>query len=468
MMALVTSKSGSSEPARETATAGPDDTNSNGGIFDGGLAAYKTTTEDDYRRLFTTGLVVLDANALLNLYRYHPKTRSDLLAVLGKLERRVWVAHHAMREFYENRENVIEGQSNELAGIVSRLRKSGTELQAAVNWWASRAGLPQEQLAELTQMSNDSVERIIAKLSELGADETFKDAEDTTTDPLVAELSSILDASVGPPLPENEFLAAREVARKRTASKIPPGWKDAGKSNNQEGDYLIWYETLKEAKRRGLDVLFVTGDVKEDWWYRSKGEAKGPLPELVAEMRAEADVQLYMLRPASLLIHARNILDLSVSNESVQDAERVGSWTTVFSTSNTSQGHYVANATMLPVHYVSTSDPAVVYTSGARLIKIGDVWDALGDIFGNDPDSAFRPVNAAAAMGTVHMEGPDGISVSLPNTGFRDWGMASGELLYVLGSWGVAPVPSGKYPAPPGTRPEEEFRPHGSVTSPST
>jgi hypothetical protein len=48
------------------------------GLF-GGFEGYRTPTEDDYRRVFTEGLVVPDSNVLLNLYRYNEQTRSDLV-----------------------------------------------------------------------------------------------------------------------------------------------------------------------------------------------------------------------------------------------------------------------------------------------------------------------------------------------------------------------------------------------------
>jgi len=118
-------------------------------------------------------------------------------------------------------------------------------------------------------------------------------------------------------------LAVKKEAKQRIIDKRPPGWRDANKRDNPEGDYLIWHETLQEAKRRGVNVLFVTGDVKDDWWRREHGQARGPLPELAHEMRAIAGVRLFMLRPESLLVHAGNVLGIRVSNDTVQDAQRV-------------------------------------------------------------------------------------------------------------------------------------------------
>jgi hypothetical protein len=63
--------------------------------------------------------------------------------------------------------------------------------------------------------------------------------------------------------------------------------------------------------------------VKDDWWWRERGEAKGPLPELTYEMRETAGVRLFMLRPASLLVHAGSVFGIRVSDDTVQDAKRV-------------------------------------------------------------------------------------------------------------------------------------------------
>jgi hypothetical protein len=53
---------------RESAISVVGDGEDLGGLFDG-FEAYRTPAEEDYRTLLTGGLVVLDTNVLLNLYR---------------------------------------------------------------------------------------------------------------------------------------------------------------------------------------------------------------------------------------------------------------------------------------------------------------------------------------------------------------------------------------------------------------
>ena len=294
-----------------------------GGIFSAGLDAYRTVTDDEYRSLLTSGLIVLDANVLLNLYRYHANTRPVLIQVLTGLKDRLWVPYQAMLEFHERRTSVIASRSQDADQAINDIGKNRTELERGIRTWTNRVGLLQENTEQLISGIRSAISPVVDQIREQGSDDAFKDAEDTAKDPVIASLEPILEGNVGSPLSADELREAMKEARQRNIDKRPPGWKDANKRDNPEGDYLVWHQTLKEAKRRAVDVLFVTGDVKDDWWRKERGEIKGPLPELTLEMRTFAGARLFMLRPGSLLIHAGKVLNIEVTSETVQDAEHV-------------------------------------------------------------------------------------------------------------------------------------------------
>ncbi|MEU9009038.1 PIN-like domain-containing protein [Streptomyces sp. NPDC048479] len=73
------------------------------GIFDCD-GAHRSPLKGDCERVFQSGMVVLDTNVLLNLYRSNARTREDTLAVLTKLRDRLWVPHQVLTEFWRNRE----------------------------------------------------------------------------------------------------------------------------------------------------------------------------------------------------------------------------------------------------------------------------------------------------------------------------------------------------------------------------
>ena len=268
-----------------------------GGIFDGGLDVYKTVTEEDYRALFSSGLIVLDANTLLSLYRYQLGTRHALIRVLTRLKDRLWVPYHAMFEFWQNRLSVIESRPEEAEQAIEDLRKESLELETVVRRWANRIRLPKRETDGLIATIRTTVDDVAERMRKHSSDDSLDQADDTSKDPIILSLTSILQEAVGNPLPDGELLAAKQEAKQRIVDKRPPGWRDANKRENPDGDYLIWYETLREARFKQADVLFVTGDVKNDWWWKQNGEARGPLPELAREMCTVAGVRLFMLRP---------------------------------------------------------------------------------------------------------------------------------------------------------------------------
>ncbi|WP_156040610.1 PIN-like domain-containing protein [Chondromyces apiculatus] len=57
--------------------------------------------------------------------------------------------------------------------------------------------------------------------------------------------------------------------RRRVEHKIPPGYKDADKSDGGVGDLLIWWTILDLAREHNRPLIFVTGDRKADWQHRS-------------------------------------------------------------------------------------------------------------------------------------------------------------------------------------------------------
>ena len=88
------------------------------------------------------------------------------------------------------------------------------------------------------------------------------------------------------------------------------------------GDYLVWYEATRYAKDQDRDLLIVTRDQKQDWWWRHKTDFIGPRPELTLEYHKLTGRRLFLMRPADLLAYA-SVLDVEVDQASSADAGRV-------------------------------------------------------------------------------------------------------------------------------------------------
>jgi PIN like domain len=292
-----------------------------------GFEAYRDTTEIDYQRVLNEGLVVPDANVLLNLYRYTGEARSDLLAVLRRLGDRLWVPHHALTEFWRNRESAILDPKKSAESAEGALTSQLREAQEAVRRWGKRVAAPPQRVDELAKSLGDAFLSVMTEVTGAIDSDELETRRQTNSDDVLAELEAILQGRVGRPLDSESHASALKEAQRRIEANEPPGFADKSKgSAGASGDYLIWEQTLREAEsRRVHDVLIVTGDVKDDWWRRVEGQTRGPRLELAREMADRAEANLYMIRPESLLRLASAYLQVEVREASFQDVERVAS-----------------------------------------------------------------------------------------------------------------------------------------------
>jgi predicted nucleic acid-binding protein len=295
-----------------------------------GFESYCTPVQADYEHLFSGGMIVVDANVLLDLYLYHGKTRDEFMRVLEKLRDRIWVPHQVVKEFWKNRDSKLRDPRESDAAsrdLESRSAEAVNKLRA----WSNRVRMPRADVDRLADTLSQAFKTVIDEVKKLGADDGRQFARNTSSDPLLLGLAPLLKGRVGPPLSEKEYGDAVTEALRRIDKELPPGYADAKKEDkNAVGDYLIWVQILREAKTRQQDVLFVTSDNKEDWWRKDDNKDKdkrkslGPRPELADELMQRSGKRLFMLPPERLLDWARTVLkDIEVSDESVQDVKQV-------------------------------------------------------------------------------------------------------------------------------------------------
>jgi len=292
------------------------------GLYDG-FEGYRTPGLEDYQQALGNGLVVPDANVLLNLYRYTDRAREDLLSVLERLGSQLWVPHQVLVEFWRNRDAVLR-DPRETERIGREMADQRDKALSAFRAWSNRVSLPTERAGALGGELSRGFEAVIAEVERFSDHSAIEAARDTSADQVLAKLEALLAGRVGVAFDEPTQAAALTEGLRRVSEREPPGYLDKKKDDEAAaGDYLVWEQVLVEAEARGCDVVFITADVKEDWWRREAGELRGPRLELVAELRARAQSRLFMLRPTRLLELAREVLKVTVQDESVQDADRV-------------------------------------------------------------------------------------------------------------------------------------------------
>jgi hypothetical protein len=368
------------------------------GIYDG-FEGFRTPTDQDYHSLLTQGMVVLDTNVLLNLYRYNARTRTDLVAVLTKLGDRLWVPQQVVVEFWRGRESALrdlqETGENTVEALQDHLQQSIDVLRS----WSNRVALSADRRAELKSHLDLAFGAVTKAIKGFIAEEALEQALDTNNDPILQALESVLKGRVGSPMSAEVQTEAIKEALRRIHAGEPPGYKDKNKIDElAAGDYLVWKQVLDEASQRTRDVLLVTGDVKDDWWRRDRGQTRGPRPELAEELRSYAGVRLFMLRPESFLMRARDILRVDVQEESVHDVERVDRARSTSATKLVDPAEVLAESSD-PLPYTYENVGRAPRSAGVHLVLDGDAIIYVGST-GN-----------LRARLRQHLAGPRGSSV---------------------------------------------------------
>lgn len=284
---------------------------------------FKIASSGDLDTALREAVVAVDANVLLDLYRFRPQTSRDLIKTLRSLGDRLVVPHQALREFWFRRQRSQDTPRSATRAATVALDKSGRSIRDTLAIWARAVGAEDDEIAEVNVRVDEFLETIKNELQTATQDADSERAGDS----VLEQLEEILAGRVTSALEPEERTECIAEATRRIEAKEPPGFMDTAKQDGElpeggAGDYLIWYEATCYAKEQAKDLLIVTRDQKHDWWWRQQADFIGPRPELTLEYHQMTGHRLFLMRPADLLKRA-SVLDVDVDRASSADAERV-------------------------------------------------------------------------------------------------------------------------------------------------
>lgn len=290
-----------------------------------GFRGWWNPDEDERREVLRSGIIVLDTNVLLDLYKLGAGPRQNLVDVLQELQGRLFVPHQAALEFWRNRVTVLEDVGKSAPSVAMEKARSVAD-DALRQWQArTRVGAVAEQLRADLRRTLDDVEQRMHEVDQ--PLDVPAAVADVALDPVVQALVPLLEGAVGPAPAPARLAELIATGRRRFADQVPPGYLDAGKDAQAEGgtgDYLLWEQVLEHAEAQGRDVLLVTRDSKADWWRSARnGRLLGPRAELVEEFAARTTRRLHLALPSDLLDLAQRHLGVAVSEATRRDVERV-------------------------------------------------------------------------------------------------------------------------------------------------
>jgi len=259
-------------------------------------------TPEELARLWNNAIFVPDANILLHCLRHSSEVREELLRILELLRESLWYPYQVGLEFHRHRLEV------EAAGLdaYDRLLK---DYEVIFNQ-------ARDKLRQLRAHPSIDVERELSAIDMFFADFSARVEEARTRHPTDAlgraaeRLTAIFEGRVGAKPTAERLAAIKKEGEDRYAKKIPPGYMDAKKDSpdgGKFGDLIIWRDLIDKAREAKKPLIFISDDVKEDWWRLHRGRKLGARPELLEEFKAATGEEFHIYELGQFLrIAAQN------------------------------------------------------------------------------------------------------------------------------------------------------------------
>ncbi|MCT7316729.1 PIN domain-containing protein [Ralstonia sp. CHL-2022] len=275
-------------------------------------------SEDELSELMQKAIFVLDTNVLLNMYRYTEPSREHFFEIIERLGNRVSIPYQVASEFFDARTKVIQDQNKAIDLMDKAIEDSHNKLKNELNQFRKHAHVDIAKiLGEIGQSFNEA-QAEIRRIKESRSPVKVND------DPILHRLAHLLANCILPEPSQEDIEKRKKLAAERIKKNVPPGFADKNKPGDRShGDVLIWLEIIALSQEKKLPIVFVTDDVKDDWWLRLDGQIIGPLPALRQEFHKCTQQSFHMYQAENFIKHAAELLKIPVDEEALSEAAKV-------------------------------------------------------------------------------------------------------------------------------------------------
>ncbi|PGK33916.1 PIN domain-containing protein [Bacillus thuringiensis] len=263
-------------------------------------------------------LIIIDTNVILNLYRYSPDTSNHILKVLNSIPKhQLWIPAQVLEEYKQNHDNVRNLARNKYKEVTSEINRIISNAENSFFKQFTRFNkLSFPKVQELSKDTNQAI-TIMRAASQKYAEEIKNEIkknklmiEEDNVKTFVDDLISL--GRVGEPFSISNLLKIFTEGELRYKYEIPPGYKDSYKDNRKKfGDLILWKQILEQAQRVQEPIIFITLDVKEDWWILDdKNTPVRPRDELLMEFKEYSKKPLAIMQVSDFIEKTSLIIDM--------------------------------------------------------------------------------------------------------------------------------------------------------------
>lgn len=281
---------------------------------------YFPHTTAEIKEIWENGILTVDTNVLLDLYRYHQNTRQALLESLNLFNGRAWLSHQVAEEFFRNRNGVILSSTTAFNEAEKNLAEIRKVIEEPIKRLKSNRTIPDT----IGKILEENIDKAISQAAKETDSVKSKYPDYIKEDPILENICTLFNSNVGNAFDKESLPEILKEAKRRKENKIPPGFKDSGKEGDKPyGDYLLWRQILDYIKETKKPLIFVTSEEKEDWWEKGSGKTIGPLYDLLKEFYLETGQRLILYKTARFLEYSTEKTGKKANLEAVAEIREI-------------------------------------------------------------------------------------------------------------------------------------------------
>jgi len=277
--------------------------------------------EEITRLLSNNCVIVFDTNIFLNIYEYSPQVADFLVTISERIVPNMVLPYTVKREFDKNHKECHGRQTGKFNNVPKKLKQHTTQMRDKL---AIQFGILKGfQFPDIDMLQAESDKKVneIEEMFEQYVDEhnifdeiNSKFLNEDKVHKLVQDLvkSGKLLNGFGP----DELYNICEEGEKRYKRNTPPGFED-GKTKTgiqMYNDLIIWKEVLRFCSENQKDLIFVTDDVKKDWWEIVNTQRVSFRTELQKEFEAQTGRKMIGLTSGELFSCLSEIFKIEAPN----------------------------------------------------------------------------------------------------------------------------------------------------------
>ena len=251
------------------------------------------------KELLSSGhyVIVLDTNVILNLYRFSPEFSEFALECFRAEKDAVNLSDYVYLPYTV----MVEYRSN-FRGLYNKVKRNVDDIDKSVRKYVKNSQAKVTEAYKLLERSQfpgaEEIKDMIDKrFSELDDDiDGFFEEKSYSLDAIAGtwDIDKVLmlvmewhrNRQIMPGFKQWKLYDICREGEERHKKSIPPGFMDAKKKDGirKYSDLIIWKELMDFADTNRKNVIFVTDDVKCDWWKTSES---GRIfhPDLIEEFK---------------------------------------------------------------------------------------------------------------------------------------------------------------------------------------